>query len=74
MTFRNRIMIELAFVVCLASAPKDCEDRSLLFVDITPMTCMMGAQSELAKWTAEHPHWRIASWKCRMLNLREQEA
>jgi hypothetical protein len=26
---------------------------------------MMTAQIQLARWSAEHPQWRIVRWKCR---------
>ncbi|MGR3794875.1 hypothetical protein [Vannielia sp. SX4] len=58
-------MIELAFVTCLATSPTDCENRSLLFQEGTPMSCMMTAQPQLAQWINEHPNWTIARWKCR---------
>jgi len=58
-------MIELAFVTCLAASPTDCEDRSLIFQEGTPHSCMMIAQPQLARWVEEHPKWRVARWKCR---------
>ncbi|PWR04278.1 hypothetical protein DKT77_01950 [Meridianimarinicoccus roseus] len=70
-------MIELLFVTCLATAAADdgpCRERSLLFTDITPMTCMMGAQPELAKWINTHPGQTIKSWKCRVVSFAEHEA
>lgn len=60
-------MIELVFVVCLSADPRNCEERSLLYTDITPMTCTLGAQPVLAEWAATHPRWRIAGWKCQAL-------
>lgn len=57
-------MVELIFVACLASAPTDCSERRLLFSDISPMTCLIGAQPELAKWVYQHPAYTVASWKC----------
>jgi hypothetical protein len=66
-------MIELLFVACLSTAPDQCQQRSLLFTDISPMTCMMGAQPELAKWTETHPRFRVAGWKCRLVDPSEQE-
>ena len=66
-------MIELAFIACLATAPQDCESHSLLFTEITPMACMMGAQPELAKWAETHPNFRVQSWKCRAVNLSERD-
>jgi hypothetical protein len=70
----RRNMIELLFVACLASAPEDCRERSLVFSDITPMQCLMGAQPELAKWTASHPQMEIRSWRCRTVSFAEQKA
>lgn len=67
-------MIELLFVACLAGDPEQCEQRSLLFTDISPSQCMMGAQPELAKWIATHPNETIKSWQCRMVSFAEREA
>ena len=70
-------MVELLFVTCMAmaqSSPESCQQRSLLFTDVTPMACMMGAQPELAKWVNEHPGQRITSWKCRMVMMGERDA
>ena len=67
-------MIELLFVACLNTAPGVCEEKSLLFTDITPMVCMMGAQPELAKWTESHAKWHVSQWKCRTANLTERKA
>lgn len=67
-------MIELAFVACMAAAPRECENYSLLFTEITPMTCMMGAQPELAKWVAAHPNLQVKSWKCRVVSFAERDA
>ncbi|WP_425074673.1 hypothetical protein [Sagittula sp. S175] len=70
-------MIELIFMTCMfgsQSQAASCHERSLLFTDVTPMMCMMGAQPQLAKWVNEHPGERIQSWKCQMVNLAEREA
>lgn len=67
-------MIELLFVTCLSLAPTDCRERSLLFTDITRMTCMVGAQPELAKWAKSHPKWSIGRWKCQLLRTAEIKA
>jgi hypothetical protein len=60
-------MIEIAAAVCLMSQPERCRDISLTFEQaaITPYSCIMYGQGELAKWTNEHPEWRIAKWTCR---------
>ncbi len=66
-------MIELIFVVCLSASPTDCEERSLLYTDISPMACLMGAQPELAKWTETHPRWQIERWRCAMVRQAQQD-
>ncbi|OIQ28883.1 MAG: hypothetical protein BM562_12035 [Alphaproteobacteria bacterium MedPE-SWcel] len=67
-------MIELLFVVCLSGQPTACSERSMVFVDVSPQTCLMGAQPELAKWVNTHPRHEIKSWRCRAVNGIEQEA
>lgn len=66
-------MIELLFVACLSTAPDECRERSLLFTDVSPMQCLMGAQPELAKWTASHPNQEIKSWRCRTVSFAERD-
>lgn len=66
-------MIELLFVVCALGQPDDCRERSLIFTDVTPMQCLMGAQPELAKWSNAHPNDVITSWRCQMVNLAQQD-
>lgn len=58
-------MIELLFVACLSTAPDQCQQRSLLYTDLTPMACLMGAQPELARWVETHPSYRVTGWRCR---------
>ena len=67
-------MIELLFVVCLSTDPTACEERSLLYTDVSPMACAMGAQPELAKWAEGHPKFRIAKWRCRMVDPSRRDA
>lgn len=66
-------MMELVFVACLLSAPDRCEERSLQYVDVpSVMTCVMGAQPQLAEWAEAHPNWRVARWKCRTPGYQER--
>ncbi|MFC7703372.1 hypothetical protein ACFQXB_04085 [Plastorhodobacter daqingensis] len=60
-------MIELVFVVCLSASPQNCEERSLLYSDMSPAACSMRAQPVLADWINSHPRWTIAGWKCQAL-------
>lgn len=59
-------MIEIAAAVCLVADPQKCKDISLTYEPqaISTFGCLMYGQSELAKWTEEHPEWRIARWSC----------
>lgn len=60
--------IKLAFVACSIANPNACQDHALSFSaeaeNVTPMQCMMQAQTELAKWFSEHPGLRVARYKC----------
>ncbi|WP_300444453.1 hypothetical protein [uncultured Mameliella sp.] len=70
-------MIELLFVVCISGevgSSQVCEEKSLLFTDVTPMTCMMGAQPVLAKWIESHPAFTIRSWMCKPVSFIERDA
>ncbi len=68
-------MIELLFVTCLSASPKVCEEHSMLYTDMSAMTCLMQAQPELAKWTESHQRWKVTSWKCRAFDAsREHDA
>jgi hypothetical protein len=68
-------MIELLFVTCLAAAPEECRDRSLLYTaDVGVMTCLMQGQAELAKWIDTHPGETVTRWKCRQVDTREVKA
>lgn len=67
-------MIELLFVACLSTAPDECREQSLLYTDVTPMACMMGAQPQLAEWTNQHPGYTIERWKCRWAQTANQDA
>ena len=66
-------MIELAFVACLASAPTDCRTEHMQFIDISMMTCMVGAQAQIAVWHQTHPDRVIRKWTCRTLDLTSPE-
>jgi hypothetical protein len=66
-------MIELLFMTCLTASPSDCQERSLVYHGMSPMICMVVAQSELARWANEHPGHAIASWRCGWVRLSDQE-
>ena len=57
-------MIELVALICLAAQPSVCRDETLAVAHIAPSQCLSGAQIEIAKWSMNHPAWRVAKWKC----------
>ena len=68
-------MIELFFVTCLAQAPEQCRDRSLLYAAETGvMACLTMGQAELARWAETHPDETVRQWKCRHVATREVRA
>jgi hypothetical protein len=62
-------MIELIFTACLLTQSDTCKEDRLIYTDITPITCMMGAQAQLAEWSNGHPGWAVASWRCEAVDL-----
>jgi hypothetical protein len=68
-------MIELLFVTCLATAPDNCRDRSLMYTEDTGlMACMLHGQAQIAKWAETHPGEQVQGWKCRHTSMREVRA
>ncbi len=67
-------MIELVFVACLVTASDECQEQSLIYTDMSPMSCMMAAQPELAKWIEAHPKFKIRDWRCKTVSFAERDA
>ena len=59
-------MMELVFVACLAGSNPDCEEKSLLYTDMSRISCLRQAPLELAEWTETHPAWTVHRWSCRI--------
>lgn len=62
-------MVELLFLVCMSGQPEICEERSLLYIEVSTTACMMDAQPELAKWAESHMGYDIKRWTCRPANF-----
>lgn len=56
--------IILSLVVCLSSAPDQCETRILAADFPTPIACLMAAETEAMRWLSLHPSYRLARWRC----------
>lgn len=68
-------MIEIAFVACLLLDSEDCSDRQLTFAagEMSVAQCLMAAQPLLARWSVDHPGWRVARWRCGVVGSAERD-
>jgi hypothetical protein len=59
-------MIELIVSVCLIDDAARCKDVRLNFMqeNVSARECMFTGQIEIAKWSGDHPEWRVARWQC----------
>jgi hypothetical protein len=58
-------MIAIVISVCLLSDPGVCRDQTIpLSFDMTPTRCVMAAPPHVARWSEEHPAWRVVRWRC----------
>lgn len=62
-------MIELVFTVCSLLEGAKCKEQSLVFQDLSLMTCLVGAQPQLARWAEGHPNWTVSKWTCRQAGM-----
>lgn len=65
-------MLAIVISVCLVSDPTICRNERIpLNVNVSPNRCAMGAQPYVAKWTGEHPDWRVVRWRCSSADERD---
>jgi hypothetical protein len=58
-------IIDLVLTICLVSNPSNCREERLHFENRGSLNaCVFTAQTEIAKWTQEHPGHRVVRWKC----------
>lgn len=58
-------VVDLILTVCLAASGERCHDEHLYFESRgSLMHCMSLAPAEIAKWTEEHPKFKVVRWKC----------
>lgn len=68
-------MIELVLVYCLTADSHTCVERRPVLDDISgPMACMTAAQPLAAQYLAEHPKYRLSTWRCELHNRKERAA
>ena len=62
----GQIMIAIILSACLMNDASVCRDHRIqLLPHVSQMQCMMTAQPQIARWSEEHPQWRVVRWKCR---------
>jgi hypothetical protein len=60
-------MIVIILSTCLIADPSVCRDQIIpLSSEITAMRCVMMAPPHVARWSMEHPEWRVVRWRCRV--------
>jgi hypothetical protein len=65
-------MIAIILSTCLVNDPTVCREQTIpLLHDISPVRCMMTAPPHVARWSEEHPQWRVVRWQCRTGSQRE---
>jgi hypothetical protein len=65
-------MITIVLSTCLLADPGVCRDQVIpLSAETTPLRCMMMAPPHVAKWSEEHPEWRVVRWQCRAAGPRD---
>lgn len=59
--------VYVKFLACLITDPTVCHDQQMQFAAdhaLTPQQCYHNALPELAKWSEEHPKFRIVKFSC----------
>lgn len=65
-------MITLVLSACLISNGDICRDHRIpLETEVSAVRCLFTAQLQIAKWTEEHPQWRVVRWQCRPASEEE---
>lgn len=59
-------MFELVFSACFILNVSTCKDVHLTYGGqrVSLMQCALYGQSEMAKWVAEHPGYRVMKFRC----------
>jgi hypothetical protein len=69
---KGRPMIAIIISICLISDPGVCRDHTIpLDSEITSTNCMIKASPHVARWSQEHPEWRVVRWRCGLLGRRD---
>ncbi|MGB3719279.1 MAG: hypothetical protein DIU63_06135 [Proteobacteria bacterium] len=62
-------MITLIISACLLSNVNICRDHRIpLTAEVSTVQCLFSAQLQIARWSEEHPQWKVVRWRCRPAN------
>ena len=65
-------MIAIIISACLLSDPGVCRDETIpLDPGISAVNCMNKAPPHVARWSEEHPEWRVVRWRCGLSGRRD---
>ncbi|HEU4987415.1 MAG TPA: hypothetical protein VFT89_10155 [Rhizobiaceae bacterium] len=58
-------LVDLVLTVCLATSGNDCHTEHLYFEhNGSLMQCMLRAPAHIARWSEDHPGFKVVRWKC----------
>ena len=58
-------MTAIIISACLLRDPGICRDQIVrLSSEVSPVRCMVAAPPHVARWSEEHPEWRVVRWRC----------
>jgi hypothetical protein len=66
-------MITIILSTCLLADPAVCHDETIPLSNevSSAVRCVMMAPPHVAKWSEEHPQWRVVRWQCRVSGRRD---
>ena len=60
------VPIAIILSACLIGNPSVCRDQIIpLASEVSAARCVMTAPPHVARWSSEHPEWRVVRWRCR---------
>ncbi len=66
-------MIEMVLVYCLVADPSRFVEQRPVFEDpLTPMACMLTAQTVALDYVKEHPQYQFSRWRCELDKPRSE--
>lgn len=65
-------MMIIVLSACLIAEPSTCKDFKVpLDGDMDTTQCAMSAPPFFARWSEEHPAWRVKKWRCTPAGLND---